>query len=97
MSNCYNGYMVTTKTTSTTCINISDISNWAINWPIRMSQAPQSPAKILFSPQDDLDLIVSNVLLFFFAGFETTSIGFSVVCHKLALFPELQATACIDT
>jgi len=40
--------------------------------------------------KDELELIVSNVLLFFFAGFETTSIGFSVVCHKLALFPELQ-------
>ena len=39
---------------------------------------------------DEEILLISNALLFFFAGFETTSSGISIICHKLALYPELQ-------
>ena len=39
---------------------------------------------------DELTQLIANVLLFFFAGFETTSLGFTAICHKLALFPAHQ-------
>ena len=39
---------------------------------------------------DEETLLISNALLFFFAGFETTSTGISICCHKLALHPDIQ-------
>jgi len=39
---------------------------------------------------DEETLLIANALLFFFAGFETTSTGISIICHKLAIFPDLQ-------
>ena len=39
---------------------------------------------------DEETLLISNALLFFFAGFETTSTGISVCCHRLALHPDIQ-------
>ena len=47
-------------------------------------------ASIKDSGKDDITLIIANVLIFFFAGFETTSTGFTIICHKLAIFPECQ-------
>jgi len=35
-------------------------------------------------------VLVANALLFFFAGFDTTSTGFGAVSHKLVLYPEFQ-------
>ena len=42
------------------------------------------------SGKDDVTLIIANILVFFFAGFETTSTGFTILFHKLAIFPEYQ-------
>ena len=39
---------------------------------------------------DTLDIIIANILLFFIAGYETTSLAFTAICHKLALHPEHQ-------
>ena len=38
----------------------------------------------------DETLLVSNTLMFFFAGFDTTTLGYTMCCHKLALHPEIQ-------
>ena len=45
--------------------------------------------------KDDLNLIVAQLLIFFFAGFDTTSMGFTMICHKLALYPQYQASCSI--
>ena len=42
------------------------------------------------SGKDDLTLIIANLLVFFFAGFDVTSTNFTIICHKLAIFPDLQ-------
>ena len=39
---------------------------------------------------DTLNIIIANILLFFIAGYETTSLAFTAICHKLALYPEHQ-------
>jgi len=39
---------------------------------------------------DEETLLISNAILFFFAGFDSTAAGFSMVCHKLALYQEYQ-------
>jgi len=39
---------------------------------------------------NDEFLLVSNALLFFFAGFDTSSQVFDMFCHKLALYPDYQ-------
>jgi len=36
------------------------------------------------------DVLIANALLFFFAGFETTSAGFSICCHFLAKYQNEQ-------
>ena len=38
----------------------------------------------------DETLLVSNSIIFFFAGFDTTSSGYTMCCHKLALHPDIQ-------
>ena len=35
-------------------------------------------------------MLIANAVGFFFAGFETSATGMSLVCHKLCLYPELQ-------
>ena len=42
------------------------------------------------SGYDEETLLISNALLFFFAGFDTTSTGLAIICHKLALYPNYQ-------
>ena len=42
---------------------------------------------------DTLDLetlLVANAMLFFFAGFETTSLGLSIICNRLANYQDIQ-------
>jgi len=39
---------------------------------------------------DEETMLVANILLFFIAGFDTTSTGVALACHKLALYPEIQ-------
>ena len=39
---------------------------------------------------DTESLIIANALLMFFVGFDTTSLGFAMVAHKLAGYPDLQ-------
>ena len=39
---------------------------------------------------DEESLLVANALLLFMVGFDTTSMGFAIVAHKLACYPELQ-------
>ena len=36
---------------------------------------------------NDEVVLIANALLFFFAGFDTTSTGFGMVCHKLCMYP----------
>ena len=36
---------------------------------------------------DEEVVLIANALLFFFAGFDTTSTGFGMVCHKLCMYP----------
>jgi len=38
----------------------------------------------------DETLLVSNSILFFFAGYDTTTMGYTLCCHKLALHPGIQ-------
>jgi len=42
------------------------------------------------SGYDEETLLISNALLFFFAGFDTSSSGLAMIAHKLALYPEYQ-------
>jgi len=39
---------------------------------------------------DDETLLLSNALVFFFAGFDTTSLGIAMIANKLALYPDFQ-------
>jgi len=39
---------------------------------------------------DEEVVLIANALLFFFAGFDTTSTGFGMVCHKLCMYPDKQ-------
>ena len=39
---------------------------------------------------DEETMLISNTLLFFFAGFDTTSFGMAMVAHKLALHQDYQ-------
>ena len=39
---------------------------------------------------DEETLMISNAILFFFAGFETTSSGFAMCTHQLVMHPEIQ-------
>merc|ERR1719391_1429123 len=39
---------------------------------------------------DEETLLLSNALIFFFGGFDTTSLGLSMITNKLALHPDLQ-------
>ena len=39
---------------------------------------------------DEESLIISNALLLFFVGFDTTAMGFAMVAHKLARYPDCQ-------
>jgi len=45
---------------------------------------------IKVSDFDEELLLVSNAILFFFAGFDTNSQAISMCCHKLALYPDIQ-------
>jgi len=42
------------------------------------------------SEYDEETLLISNTMLFFFVGFDTTSFGIAAACHKLAIHPEYQ-------
>ena len=39
---------------------------------------------------DEETIMISNAILFFFAGFETTSSGFAICTHQLVMHPEVQ-------
>lgn len=41
--------------------------------------------------KEERDLILkANALVLFIAGFDTTAIGLSIICHRLVLYPEVQ-------
>lgn len=40
--------------------------------------------------EDEEIVLVANALLFFFAGFDTTSLGLGMACHKLCIYEDLQ-------
>jgi len=45
---------------------------------------------IIESGFDEETLLISNAILFFFAGFDTSASGLAIIAHKLALYPEYQ-------
>jgi len=40
--------------------------------------------------EDEEIVLISNAMLFFFAGFDTTSLGIGMTCHKLCIYPDVQ-------
>jgi len=40
--------------------------------------------------EDEEIVLVANALIFFFAGFDTTSLGLGMACHKLCIYEDLQ-------
>eukprot|EP00088_Acartia_fossae_P027491 TRINITY_DN28246_c0_g1_i5.p1 TRINITY_DN28246_c0_g1~~TRINITY_DN28246_c0_g1_i5.p1 ORF type:complete len:528 (-),score=120.16 TRINITY_DN28246_c0_g1_i5:55-1638(-) len=52
---------------------------------------PANQDDIQDKPNVDAEtILISNALIFFFAGFETSANGIGVVCHSLCMYPELQ-------
>ena len=49
-----------------------------------------SLASLADSEFDEETLQIAGILVMFFAGFDTTTMGFSMICHKMALYPEFQ-------
>ena len=47
-------------------------------------------ASLADSKMDEESLLIAGVLVMFFAGFDTTTMGFTMICHKMALYPEFQ-------
>ena len=42
--------------------------------------------------EDEEIVLVANALIFFFAGFDTTSLGLGMACHKLCIYEESNVT-----